>query len=74
MTDFRKRLSNLEKSRRTIDLKTMTDAELDAYINSFETVTLDFVIALTTQINRHGSTLPIVHDDPELPSKKQLPV
>ncbi len=72
MPDVRRRLLKLEASHRVINLKIMTDAQLDAYINSFEIASDECVTAIVVRIGRHGSTLPIVHDDPEYPLQKGI--
>ena len=76
MGNLEKRVAQIEGDRANSDLKKMTDEELSAYIKTLDwgaptviealhTGNPRFVAAVLEGVLRHGSSLPIVVDDPE---------
>lgn len=66
MQSLEKRVSMLEGARAMVNLKTMTDAELNAYAGTCEYGSKEMYVALVTLVNRHPSTIPVIKDDPDL--------
>lgn len=62
MRGIEKRVKRLEIAQRSLDIKAMTTAELDAFIKSCKTLSPEFVAAV---ICRGVPSFPIVKDDPD---------
>lgn len=72
MRYLKKRVVTLEAQRAKASPKSMTDAELGAYIKTFTVMSADFVAAVMTQVMRRGSSsLPIVVDDPDYSERRR---
>lgn len=80
MGNLEKRVSQIEDARAHADLKAMSDQELDAHISTLGWCPPSghegqywgsprLLAAVLESILRHGSSLPIVVDDPERKAK-----
>lgn len=65
MTKLEIRILQLERARGDADLNAMTDAQLSAYIHTFENGTRRCWKAVLASVMRHPSALPIAVNDPD---------
>jgi hypothetical protein len=65
MKNLEKRVASLESRNLAADIKTMTDDELDAYIETLEIGSLARNKAIVASLMRHPAPFPIVEDEPD---------
>ena len=64
-TGLKRRVALLESAKAKVDLKSLTDEELDARIRTLTAGSSGFYETVLARICRHPSTIPVVADDLE---------
>ena len=62
---LKRRVALLESAKAEVNLKSLTDEELDARIRTLTADNPAFYETLLTRISRHPSAIPVVADDRE---------